>query len=92
MRMTETTTTTTGRARVLKGRVVSVGKMQDTITVIVDRYVKHPKYKKYQKRSKKYLVHDASNAATLGSQVAIRECAPISKRKRFTLVTEPTSL
>lgn len=82
---TTTDTTTESRARVLRGRVVST-KMQDTITVIVDRYVKHPKYKKYQKRSKKYLVHDAGNTAALGDMVAIKESAPISKRKRFTLV------
>ena len=81
------TTTKTTRPRVLRGRVVSTG-MQDTITVIVDRYVKHPKYKKYQKRSKKYLVHDAGNTAELGQAVSIRECAPVSKRKRFTLVTD----
>ncbi|MFT5036729.1 MAG: small subunit ribosomal protein S17 [Candidatus Azotimanducaceae bacterium] len=73
--------------RVLQGTVVS-SKMQDTITVAVERYVKHPKYKKYQRRTKKYLVHDAGNTATVGAKVAIKEIAPISKRKRFTLVTK----
>ena len=71
--------------RVLRGKVVS-SKMTDTITVAVERYVKHPKYKKYQRRSKKYLVHDAGNTAALGDKVEIRETTPISKRKRFTLV------
>lgn len=71
--------------RVLKGTVVS-SKMQDTCTVAVERYVKHPKYKKYQRRTKKYLVHDAGNTATVGQKVEIKEVAPISKRKRFTLV------
>lgn len=89
MRMAEnkTTTTTENKGRVLRGRVVA-SKMQDTCTVIVDRYVKHPKYKKYQKRSKKYLVHDAGNTAEVGALVSIKEVAPISKRKRYTLVTD----
>ncbi len=50
------TTTATTRARVLRGTVVS-SKMKDTCTVAVERFVKHPKYKKYQRRTKKYLVH-----------------------------------
>ncbi len=72
--------------RVLSGTVVST-KMQDTITVAVERYVKHPKYKKYQRRTKKFLVHDAGNTALVGQKVKIKEVAPISKRKRFALVT-----
>lgn len=71
--------------RVLRGTVVA-SKMQDTITVAVERYVKHPKYKKYQRRTKKYLVHDAGNTATVGQKVEIKETRPISKRKRFELV------
>ena len=81
---TETQTKTGGR--VLRGTVVG-SKMQDTITVAVDRFVKHPKYKKFQRRTKKYLVHDAGNTAAVGQKVEIKEIAPISKRKRFTLVT-----
>ncbi len=71
--------------RVLKGTVVA-SKMQDTITVAVERYVKHPKYKKYMRRTKKYLVHDAGNTAMVGQKVEIKETRPMSKRKRFTLV------
>ncbi len=71
--------------RVLKGTVVA-SKMQDTITVAVERYVKHPKYKKYMRRTKKYLVHDAGNTAQVGQKVEIKETRPMSKRKRFTLV------
>jgi len=71
--------------RVLKGTVVS-SKMQDTITVAVERYTKHPKYKKYMRRTKKYLVHDAGNTAEVGQKVEIKETRPISKRKRFELV------
>lgn len=81
---TETQETTKG-GRVLQGTVVS-SKMQDTCTVAVERYVKHPKYKKFQRRTKKFLVHDAGNTATVGQKVAIKEVAPISKRKRFALV------
>jgi small subunit ribosomal protein S17 len=61
--------------------------MQDTITVAVERYVKHPKYKKFLRRTKKFLVHDAGNTAKVGTVVDIREIRPMSKRKRFTLVT-----
>ena len=76
---------TTGR-RVLRGTVVS-SNMQDTITVAVERYVKHPKYKKFQRRTKKYLVHDAGNTSQVGDKVEIIETRPLSKRKRFTLLT-----
>ncbi len=78
--------TQTAKGRVLQGTVVST-KMTDTITVIVDRYVKHPKYKKYERLSKKFLVHDKGNTAKEGQQVSIRETRPLSKRKHFELVT-----
>lgn len=71
--------------RVLQGVVVKAA-MKDTATVLVERFVKHPKYKKYIRRSKKYLVHDAGNTAQVGDKVSIKEVAPISKRKRFALV------
>lgn len=74
------------KRRVLKGTVVA-SMMQDTCTVAVERYVMHPKYKKYIRRTKKYLVHDAGNTAVVGSKVEIRETRPVSKRKRFELVT-----
>ncbi len=73
--------------RVLRGTVVGT-KMQDTITVAVERYVKHPKYKKYLRRTKKYLVHDAGNTANVGDKVEIKEVPPMSKRKSFALVTK----
>lgn len=78
--------TETNNGRVLRGKVVS-SKMTDTITVAVERYVKHPKYKKYLRRTKKFLVHDAGNTAQVGETVEIQEVNPISKRKRFALVT-----
>ncbi len=80
-------TENTSHGRVLRGKVVA-SKMTDTITVAVERYVKHPKYKKYQRRTKKYLVHDAGNTATVGQTVDIIETRPISKRKSFKLVTK----
>ena len=82
---TDTTQTNNTTGRTLKGTVVSV-KMTDTATVAVERYVKHPKYKKYQRRTKKYLVHDAGNTAQVGDKVEIKEVKPVSKRKRFALV------
>jgi small subunit ribosomal protein S17 len=85
----ETTTTQTGKRRVLRGTVVST-KMQDTITVAVERYVKHPKYKKFMRRTKKYLVHDKGNTATTGDSVEIEETRPMSRRKHFQLLTNIT--
>jgi len=78
---------TTNTGRVLRGKVVS-SKMTDTCTVAVERYVKHPKYKKYLRRTKKFLVHDAGNTAKVGDTVEIKEVRPISKRKSFELVTK----
>jgi small subunit ribosomal protein S17 len=87
--MTENTTaaTTTPKGRVLKGVVVAT-KMQDTITVAVERYVMHPKYKKFMRRTKKFLVDDKGNTAKEGDTVEIRETRPISKRKHFVLVKD----
>lgn len=73
--------------RTLRGKVVST-KMQDTITVAVERYVKQPKYKKFMRRTKKFLVHDAGNTAKEGQVVDIREIRPMSKRKHFEIVTD----
>lgn len=73
---------TTIKPQSFKGTVVKAA-MQDTATVAVSRYVKHPKYKKYQTRTKKFLVHDEGNTAKVGDVVTIVACAPISKRKSF---------
>ena len=85
--MTTETTNQIGKGRVLQGTVVA-SKMQDTCTVAVERYVKHPKYKKFIRQTKKYLVHDKGNTAVIGDKVEIAEVHPISKRKHFTLVTK----
>jgi len=85
MTTTETTLTTESKGKVLKGTVVA-SKMQDTCTVAVERYVMHPKYKKFMRRTKKFLVHDKGNQAKVGDKVEIKETRPISKRKHFELV------
>ena len=72
---------------VLSG-VVAKAAMQKTIVVSVNRFVKHPKYQKYQNLTKKYKVHDENGVAKVGDKVKIRETKPISKDKHFTLVTE----
>ncbi len=71
--------------RVLQGVVVS-DKADKTITVLVERKVMHPIYKKFVKNSKKYLAHDETKQAKLGQTVDIIECRPISKRKKWMLV------
>lgn len=73
------------QGKTFEGVVVKTA-MKDTATVLVERYVKHPKYKKYQRLSKKFLVHDAGNTAQVGDKVTIKETRPISKRKRFVIV------
>jgi small subunit ribosomal protein S17 len=73
--------------RILEGTVVS-DKMDKTITVLVERRYMHPIYKKYLKQTKKYAAHDENNIAREGQKVQIIECAPISKRKTWTLITE----
>ncbi len=72
--------------RVLEGSVVSA-KRDKTITVLVERRFMHPMYKKYIKSSSRYTAHDESNAVQEGDRVSIIECRPISKTKRWTVVT-----
>jgi small subunit ribosomal protein S17 len=68
--------------RTLLGRVVS-DKMNKTVTVLVERKVKHPVYSKVITRSKKYHAHDESNEFGPGDLVLIEECRPISKTKAW---------
>lgn len=77
--------TTTKTNTVLSGVVVSTA-MQKTIVVKVTRFVKHPKYHKYQTITKKYKAHDEDGVAKVGDMVKIKETRPLSKDKRFTLV------
>ena len=71
--------------RVLTGRVTS-DKMDKTVTVLVDRRIMHPLYKKFIRRSKKYAAHDEVNVCKTGDTVRIVECPPISKRKTWAVV------
>ncbi len=71
--------------RVLTGRVTS-DKMDKTVTVLVDRRVMHPLYKKFIRRSKKYAAHDETNVCHVGDVVRIEECRPISKRKTWLVI------
>ena len=73
--------------KILRGTVVS-DKMQDTAVVAVSRYVKHPKYKKYLKITKKYHVHNPGNKAKEGEVVSIRSCRPLSKTISFEIISE----
>ncbi|HEU4603649.1 MAG TPA: 30S ribosomal protein S17 [Steroidobacteraceae bacterium] len=72
-------------AKQLTGKVVS-NKMQKTITVSVERYVPHPQYGKYQRRTTKFLAHDENNESREGDMVAIEECRPLSRHKSWRLV------
>ena len=73
--------------RILQGKVV--GDQNDkTITVLVERRFTHPMMKKTVRQTKKYRAHDENNAFKNGDVVRIRECAPISKHKRWEVVTD----
>ncbi len=80
-----TPTMNTKKQKRFSGVVVS-DKMKDTVVVVIDRYVKHPKYQKFIKRSKKFKAHDAGNTKHIGDKVTIEECRPISKDKHFKIV------
>lgn len=68
--------------RPLVGRVVS-DKMNKTVTVLVERRVKHPLYKKYIRRSTRIHAHDETNACTVGDAVSIVQCRPLSRTKAW---------
>ncbi|PMB54820.1 30S ribosomal protein S17 [Coxiella endosymbiont of Rhipicephalus microplus] len=71
--------------RTLTGTVVS-NKMNDTIVIVVERQIKHPKYGKFIKRSTKVYAHDYGNKCQEGDIVTVQETRPISKIKRWKLV------
>ena len=72
--------------RTITGRVVS-SKMDKTITILVERLVKHPVYGKYIKRSSKMFAHDAENQCHEGDLVTVTPCRPISKNKTWVLAS-----
>ena len=71
--------------RTLQGRVVS-DKMDKSITVQIERLVKHPVYGKYIRRSTKVHAHDANNECRTGDVVVVEQCRPLSKTKKWRLV------
>ena len=71
--------------RILIGKVTS-NKADKTIIVIVERRIMHPMYKKFVTKSKKFAAHDSENKFKEGDTVSIKECAPISKNKRFEVI------
>lgn len=66
--------------------VVASNKMDKSITVLVQRRLKHPIYGKYVKKSKKFMAHDEANEANIGDTVKIEESRPLSKRKKWRLI------
>lgn len=73
------------KLRTVTAKVVS-NKMDKTVSVSVERKVKHPMYGKYMRRTSKFLVHDEENACNEGDLVTIAECQPFSKNKSWRLV------
>ena len=71
--------------RTIQGKIVS-DKMDKTITVLVERQVKHPLYGKFMRRSTKLHAHDETNQGREGDTVTITSCRPMSKTKTFSLV------
>ena len=82
-------TTNKQLGRVLEGTVVS-DKMQKTVVVQIMRLKKHPKYKKYFKETRKFKAHDAEGQYHIGDKVIIRETKPISKDKRWIVISKST--
>jgi small subunit ribosomal protein S17 len=80
-----TDTNNSKKLHTVEGRVVS-NKMDKTVTVLVERQVKHALYGKYIRRSTKLHAHDADNACKEGDVVRIAECAPMSKTKNWRVV------
>jgi small subunit ribosomal protein S17 len=71
--------------RMVVGKVVS-DKMEKSATVLIERYVRHPVYGKYIRRSTKLHVHDEDNTCRVGDTVRIKECRPVSRTKTWSLV------
>lgn len=75
----------TSKKRILQGVVVS-DKMKDTCVVLVERYIKVPKYEKFILRSKRFKADDKGNTKKVGDKASIEECKPISKDKHFKVI------
>ena len=75
------------KKQTLTGKIVS-DKMKDTAVVVVERLVRHPKYGKFIRKSKRYKVHNDGNIHKVGETVVIEECRPISRWKHFTIISK----
>lgn len=84
---TTQSTNDTKSKKTLRGVVVS-DKMDKTVVVAVNRFFKHPKYKKYVKMTKKYKAHDEENVSKVGDNVTIEETRPVSKDKHFKILSK----
>ncbi|MDE1975514.1 MAG: 30S ribosomal protein S17 [Patescibacteria group bacterium] len=82
---TAQTTENKTRPQTFTGTVVS-SKMKDTAVISVQRYVKHPKYHKFQTRRTKIMAHDVGNTKKEGDKATVEACRPISKNKSFKIV------
>ena len=80
----------TTNPRILTG-VVTSDKADKTITVKIERKVKHPLYGKVVKRASKVHAHDENNIASIGDIVSVKECRPISKTKTWVLLSEDST-
>ncbi len=74
------------RTRKQRIGVVTSSKMDKSITLIVERKLKHPMYGKFVKKTKKFMAHDEKNECNIGDTVRIEETRPLSKRKRWRVV------
>ncbi len=83
--MNEVVATEETKLRTVQGRVTS-NKMDETVTIIIERLVKHALYGKYIRRSTKLHAHDADNACKEGDIVRVAECRPLSKTKNWRVV------
>ena len=84
--MSEENTNVSGTTRTMTGNVVS-DKMDKSITVAVERQVRHPVYGKYIRLTSKVMAHDESNECRTGDTVSIAPCRPLSKRKNWRVVS-----
>ena len=76
---------TTTKRKTFTG-IVASDKMKDTVVVVVQRFTKDPKYQKYVKSRKRYMVHDEGNRAKVGDTVVIEKTRPISRHKSFKIL------
>lgn len=83
---TETKQSNNESKRQVFSGVVSSDKMKDTVTVVISRYEKHPKYHKFMNRKTKLMAHDPGNTKKIGDKVTIESCRPYSKNKTFKVI------